>query len=61
MCDHYTIARVLLRPLCGCRQASSGANQGLMLARRMLEPIKSRYAGLTYADLWTFAVSCNQP
>lgn len=42
-------------------QASSGANQGLMLARRMLEPIKSRYAGLTYADLWTFAVRVNQP
>lgn len=60
--DHYyTIACVLLQPLRGCRQASSGANQGLMLARRMLEPIKSRYAGLTYADLWTFAVSCNQP
>lgn len=27
-----------------------------MMARRMLEPVKSRYSELTYADLWTFAV-----
>jgi cytochrome c peroxidase len=25
------------------------------MARRLLEPIKNKYPGLTYSDLWTFA------
>lgn len=36
-------------------EANWGANQGLVFARRLLEPIKAKYPGLTYADLWTFA------
>jgi len=30
-----------------------GANAGLHIARQLLEPIKAKYPGLTYADLWT--------
>jgi len=36
-------------------EASWGANAGLKGAREFLEPIKSKYPGLSYADLWTLA------
>jgi cytochrome c peroxidase len=32
-----------------------GANNGLDLARGLLEPIKSKYPDVTYADLWSLA------
>jgi len=32
-----------------------GANAGLHIARQLLEPIKAKYPGLSYADLWTLA------
>ncbi|KAJ3319032.1 heme peroxidase [Boothiomyces sp. JEL0866] len=35
--------------------ANYEANNGLGSARQMLEPIKSRHPGITYADLWSFA------
>jgi len=36
-------------------EANDGANAGLDIARNMLEPLKKKYPGITYADLWTFA------
>lgn len=36
-------------------ESTWGANQGLCFARRLLEPIKAKYPGATYADLYTFA------
>jgi cytochrome c peroxidase len=38
-------------------ESKDGANAGLHLAREWLEPIKSKFAGVTYADLWTLAGS----
>jgi len=38
-------------------ESNWGANAGLHLARNRLEPIKARFPGLTYADLWTLAGS----
>lgn len=32
-----------------------GANAGLDKARKLLEPLKEKYPGITYADLWTLA------
>lgn len=32
-----------------------GANAGLAIARDFLEPIKKKYPGISYADLWTLA------
>lgn len=37
------------------QEASWGANAGLAKARQVLEPIKQKYPGLSYADLWTLA------
>jgi len=37
-----------------CPEGNWGANQGLCIARRMLEPIQAKY-GCSFADLWTFA------
>jgi len=36
-------------------EANFGANAGLANARARLEKIKSKYPGLSYADLWTLA------
>lgn len=36
-------------------ESSDGANSGLDLARKLLEPIKAKYPGISYADLWTLA------
>ncbi|KMS93323.1 hypothetical protein BVRB_032640, partial [Beta vulgaris subsp. vulgaris] len=32
-----------------------GANAGLGIARQVLEPIKAKHPGISYADLWTLA------
>ncbi len=32
-----------------------GANAGLGVARDLLEPIKSRFPWISYADLWTLS------
>lgn len=32
-----------------------GANNGLKLARELLEPIKAQHPWISYADLWTLA------
>jgi hypothetical protein len=37
-----------------CPEGNWGANQGLCIARRLLEPIQAKY-GCSFADLWTFA------
>ncbi|ORZ32192.1 heme peroxidase, partial [Catenaria anguillulae PL171] len=36
-------------------ESSDGANNGLNLARDLLEPIKRRFPDISYADLWTLA------
>jgi len=36
-------------------ESEHGANNGLALARKLLEPIKKAHPGLSYADLWTLA------
>ena len=36
-------------------EASWGANAGLKVARDALEPIKAKYPGISYADLYTYA------
>ena len=36
-------------------ESQHGGNAGLHLARNLLEPIKKKYPGLTYADLYTLA------
>jgi len=36
-------------------ESEHGANNGLALARKVLEPIKRAHPGLSYADLWTLA------
>jgi len=33
-------------------EAVHGANAGLSEARKRLEPIKAKFAGLSYSDLW---------
>jgi catalase (peroxidase I) len=36
-------------------EAKHAANAGLELARNLLEPLKKKFPGITYADLWTLA------
>eukprot|EP00049_Salpingoeca_infusionum_P017267 m.352328 g.352328 ORF g.352328 m.352328 type:complete len:329 (-) comp16490_c0_seq1:560-1546(-) len=36
-------------------EAGDGANAGLQVARALLEPLKAKYPGISYADLYTFA------
>ena len=36
-------------------ESEHGANNGLALARKLLEPIKRAHPQLSYADLWTLA------
>jgi cytochrome c peroxidase len=36
-------------------ESNHGANKGLQVARDLLEPIKKKYEGCTYADLYTLA------
>jgi cytochrome c peroxidase len=36
-------------------EAADGGNQGLGIARAVLEPIKREYPGISYSDLWTLA------
>jgi len=36
-------------------ESSAGANAGLKVARDLLEPIKQKYPGISYADLYTLA------
>ncbi|KAI9189269.1 heme peroxidase [Blastocladiella emersonii ATCC 22665] len=36
-------------------ESSDGANNGLNIARDLLEPIKAKYPEISYADLWTLA------
>jgi len=36
-------------------ESSDGANAGLDNARNFLEPIKKKFPGISYADLWTLA------
>jgi len=37
------------------KEANDAANNGLDVARDALEPIKQKFPGLSYADLWTLA------
>jgi cytochrome c peroxidase len=39
-------------------EASHGGNAGLKIARDKLEPIKAKYPGISYGDLWTLAGVC---
>eukprot|EP01135_Chromosphaera_perkinsii_P005356 Nk52_evm37s343 gene=Nk52_evmTU37s343 len=36
-------------------ESTDGANNGLDVARRALEPVKRNHPGASYADIWTFA------
>ncbi|ORX47440.1 heme peroxidase [Hesseltinella vesiculosa] len=36
-------------------ESEHGANAGLKVARDLLEPIKAKYPGISYGDLWTLA------
>lgn len=36
-------------------ESADGANAGLDVARNLLEPIKAKFPGISYADLWTLA------
>jgi cytochrome c peroxidase len=36
-------------------ESGHGANAGLDIARNLLEPVKKKYPGISYADLWTLA------
>lgn len=36
-------------------ESEFGANAGLAVARQVLEPLKAKYPGVSYADLWTLA------
>jgi cytochrome c peroxidase len=36
-------------------EANHGANAGLKVVRDLLDPIKQKYPGLSYSDLWTLA------
>ena len=36
-------------------ESAHGANAGLSVARDLLEPVKKKYPGLSYADLWSLA------
>lgn len=36
-------------------EASHGGNAGLHVARELLEPIKAKYPGASYADIWSLA------
>ena len=35
-----------------------GANAGLVMAQKFLEPIKEQFPWITYSDLWTLAAAC---
>lgn len=35
-----------------CPESSHGANTGLNIARNFLEPVKTKFAWITYSDLW---------
>jgi cytochrome c peroxidase len=37
------------------KESNHGANAGLQIARDLLEPIKKKYEGCSYADLYTLA------
>ncbi|CAD6578123.1 MAG: heme peroxidase [Cyphobasidiales sp. Tagirdzhanova-0007] len=39
-------------------EADHGANAGLKLVRDLLEPVKEKFPGLSYSDLWTLAGVC---
>lgn len=36
-------------------ESDHGANAGLKVVRDLLDPIKQKYPGLSYSDLWTLA------
>ena len=36
-------------------ESDHGANAGLKVVRDLLDPIKKKYPGLSYSDLWTLA------
>ena len=36
-------------------ESEHGANAGLEVARKVLEPLKEKYPSLSYGDLWTLA------
>jgi len=36
-------------------ESDDGANNGLQIARNLLEPVKKQFPEITYADLWTLA------
>lgn len=36
-------------------ESDHGANAGLAVARKLLEPVKEKYPWISYADLWTLA------
>mmetsp|Transcript_14584 Transcript_14584/g.50825 ORF Transcript_14584/g.50825 Transcript_14584/m.50825 type:complete len:347 (-) Transcript_14584:239-1279(-) len=36
-------------------ESEDGANAGLHVARALLEPVKRKFPGISYADLWTLA------
>lgn len=38
-----------------CPEANHGGNSGLAIARSFLEPIKSQFPWISYADLWSLA------
>jgi len=38
-----------------CPESRHAANNGLKIARDALEPIKAKYPGISYADLWVLA------
>jgi len=39
-------------------ESDHGANAGLKVVRDLLEPIKQKFPGLSYSDLWTLAGVC---
>jgi len=38
-------------------ESTDGANAGLDVARRFLEPVKAKFPGISYADLWVLAAN----
>ena len=54
----FNVSRFWHETRLSCRfrpEAEHSANAGLHIARELLEPIKKKYPGISYSDLWTLA------